>query len=387
MKNLVSFIFLLALLVSGCSQEEMLKGVTSASSGRIFTTSFEQKDSRTFVKDGYLSRWTANDRISLFDSNTQNLEYKFDGETGDYEGTFSMVNKSGGTGSSLTSNYAVYPYSTDVQIAADGQITTTLPSGQHYAENSFGVGDNTMVAVTQNTYDTFLTFKNVCGGLKFQLYGDDVTVKSVILMGNNGELISGNATIKAAYDENPIVTMADDATTTITLDCGENGVKIGATADEATAFWMVIPPVAFENGITIKVKDMDGNVYTIDKRLAIERNIVKSMEAFSLIVPLPDLSGQWAFADGSSDFIGTLELTGDNGKLATYKVINHNSFGSWGIHFDRKKGITVIHSGNNWRENWINGTYMNNSTIAGTKFVSSAGAVFDCYWTLSRINN
>ena len=122
MKNLVSFIFLLALLVSGCSQEEMLKGVTSASSGRIFTTSFEQKDSRTFVKDGYLSRWTANDRISLFDSNTQNLEYKFDGETGDSEGTFSMVNISGGTGSSLTSNYAVYPYSKDVQIAADGKI-------------------------------------------------------------------------------------------------------------------------------------------------------------------------------------------------------------------------------------------------------------------------
>ena len=356
MKNLVSFIFLLALLVSGCSQEEMLKGVTSASSGRIFTTSFEQKDSRTFVKDGYLSRWTANDRISLFDSNTQNLEYKFDGETGDSEGTFSMVNISGGTGSSLTSNYAVYPYSKDVQIAADGQITTTLPSEQHYAENSFGVGDNTMVAVTQNTDDTFLTFKNVCGGLKFQLYGDDVTVKSVILMGNNGELISGNATIKAAYDENPIVTMADDATTTITLDCGENGVKIGATADEATAFWMVIPPVTFEKGVTIKVKDMEGKVFTqtIDKQLLTERNVVKPMSAVKAVmterddveiigIPEEELNGweEGFLVNDEIFFVVSEDSVG--GTIAYFNKLNQNFEDGLLIEYDSVGIIKQIH--------------------------------------------
>ena len=356
MKNLVSFIFLLALLVSGCSQEEMLKGVTSASSGRIFTTSFEQKDSRTFVKDGYLSRWTANDRISLFDSNTQNLEYKFDGETGDSEGTFSMVNISGGTGSSLTSNYAVYPYSKDVQIAADGKITTTLPSEQHYAENSFGVGDNTMVAVTQNTDDTFLTFKNVCGGLKFQFYGDDVTVKSVILMGNNGELISGNATIKAAYDENPILTMADDATTTITLDCGENGVKIGATADEATAFWMVIPPVTFEKGVTIKVKDMEGKVFTqtIDKQLLTERNVVKPMSAVKAVmterddveiigIPEEELNGweEGFLVNDEIFFVVSEDSVG--GTIAYFNKLNQNFEDGLLIEYDSVGIIKQIH--------------------------------------------
>ena len=43
MKNLVSFVFLLALLVSGCSEEEMFRHGTSVSEeGRIFTTSFEK---------------------------------------------------------------------------------------------------------------------------------------------------------------------------------------------------------------------------------------------------------------------------------------------------------------------------------------------------------
>ena len=67
--------------------------------------------------------------------------------------------------------------------------------------------------------------------------GDDVTVKSITLMGNNGELISGNATIKAVYNEAPAVIMEDDATDYITLDCGEKGVKIGTTKEKSTAFF------------------------------------------------------------------------------------------------------------------------------------------------------
>ncbi len=390
MKHSLWICFLLALLVSGCSQEEMLRNGTFVSGkGRTFTTSFENDESRTYLEDGLYSRWTEGDRISLFDGSTQNREYKFNGKTGDNGGTFTMLSKPEGTGTTLLTNYAVYPYDKDMTISDKGLVTIDFPSEQQYAENSYGLGNNMMVAVTHNVYDTFLKFKNVGGCFKFQLYGDYVTVKSITLKGNNGEKIAGKATLTAAYDAIPSISMADDATSSITLDCGEKGVNIGSFPATATAFWLVVPPTVFDKGITITVTDMDGNVYTktTDKRLAIERNIVKPMEAFSLIVPLPDLSGQWIFADGSSDFIGTLEFTGGNGKTATYKVINHNSFGTWGVHYDRKEGITVIHSGINWRENWIYGTYMNHSTIAGTKFVSSAGAVFDCNWTLSRINN
>jgi hypothetical protein len=284
MKNLVPFIFLLAFLVSGCSQEEALKDGLSASNGRIFTTSFGQNESRTFVKDGYLSRWTANDRISLFDSNTQNLEYKFDGKADDDRGTFSLVNKPEGTGGSLATNYAVYPYSEDVKITTDGVITTILPSEQHYANNSFGLGDNTMLAVTQDTHDTFLNFKNVGGCLKLQLYGNDVTVKSITLKGNNSEKLAGKATITAAYDKTPMVSIADDATTTITLDCGEEGVEIGTTIDKATAFWMVLPPITFEKGITITITDVNGGILTrsISDEIVVVRNIVKTLAALTI---------------------------------------------------------------------------------------------------------
>ena len=35
----------------------------------------------------------------------------------------------------------------------------SLPSEQHYTENSYGLVDNTMVAVTHNVHDAFLKFK------------------------------------------------------------------------------------------------------------------------------------------------------------------------------------------------------------------------------------
>ena len=282
MKHSLWICFLLAMLVSGCSQEEMLRNGTSVSGeGRTFTTSFENDESRTYLEDGLYSRWTEGDRISLFDASTLNSQYLFAGDTGDSGGTFFRLSKPEGTGNSLAANYAVYPYDKDMTISADGVITLNLPSNQHYAENSYGLGDNTMVAVTEDADDTFLQFKNVGGSFKLQLYGDDVTVKSITLMGNNGEKIAGKATLAPAYGKAPVVAMADDATTSITLDCGEKGVKIGASAEEATTFWVVVPPTTFEKGITITVKDMNGKVFTqtTDKQLSIERNVVKPMAA------------------------------------------------------------------------------------------------------------
>ena len=289
MKNLVSFFCLLSLLlVSGCGQEEVLKNDSTSvpREGRTFTTSFENNDSRTYVENGLYSRWTKGDRISLFDASTLNSQYHFGGETGDSGGAFFMLSKPEGTGTALSANYAVYPYSEDVKMTGDGQISVTLPAIQHYAENSYGLGDNTMVAVTEDTDDTFLNFKNVGGCFKFQLYGDDVTVKSITLKGNNGEKIAGKATITAAYGGTPVVTMADDATDYISLYCGEKGVKIGVSEMDATTFWVVVPPVTFEKGINITVADVNGKVFTqtTDKKLVIERNVVKPMTAVDVVV-------------------------------------------------------------------------------------------------------
>lgn len=300
MKKIFSLLFPLAILTSGCEYEELQNKQLDSQDVRIFTASFEQSETRTYVENGSLLRWNAGDQISLFDGNTLNRQYQFDGETGDNAGTFSIVNKPFGTGNDLNCHYAVYPYASDVKITESGVITATLPADQNYAENSFGLGANTMVAVTKDIDDTYLKFKNVGGYLKLQLYGENVTVKSITLTGNDNEKLAGKATVIPAYEQAPTLAMSDDATTSITLDCGE-GVKVGATEETATAFWIVVPPTTFEEGLTITVTEVDGESFTksTSNAVVVERNIIKPMAAFEVeIGKIPNNQIWYTSSDG-----------------------------------------------------------------------------------------
>lgn len=285
MKNILSFLFPLATLISGCNLEEIHDQQMNLQEERSFTASFEQNETRTYVENGNLLRWNAGDQITIFEGNTLNRKYQFDGETGDNAGTFSIVSKPFGTGNDLNCHYAVYPYASSVKITESGVITTSLPAEQNYAEDSFGIGANTMVAVTKDVDDTFLKFKNVGGYLKLQFYGDEVTVKSIALNGNNNEKLSGKASITPLYDDEPTVTMSGEATQSITLNCGE-GVRIGSTEEMATAFWLVLPPATFKSGFTITITDINGETFTksTSNEITIERNVIKPMKAFELTI-------------------------------------------------------------------------------------------------------
>ena len=301
MKKNLLYGFLFALVAAGCYQEELSVTPQTDCEGRTYTTSFEDNETRTYVEDGVLLRWTAGDQISLFDGNTLNRQYKFDGETGDNSGTFSIVDAPYGSGNDVTANYAVYPYSSDVKITEGGAVTVTLPSEQSYAEDSFGLGANTMVAVTKDTDDTFLRFRNTCGYLKLQLYGEDVTVRSVTLTGNGDERLAGKATVATSYGQEPVVSMSDEAGATVVLDCGE-GVEIGSTAETATAFWIVVPPVTFEDGFTVTVEDTDGGTFvkSTSNEIRISRNVIKPMKAFEVEIEktIPDNQIWYTSSDG-----------------------------------------------------------------------------------------
>lgn len=310
MKNIYSLILLFTIMVSGCSQDEVVKEQPSPSEPLIFTASFEDKNSRTYLNEDEHLCWTANDLISIFAANTYNQKYEFQGKTGANSGDFEAVtSNSYQTGNDLSRHYAIYPYNSSSTITENGVITATLPAEQSYAVKSFGLGANTMVAATADKNDKFLKFKNVGGYLELNLYGNDVTVKSITLQGNSSEKIAGSATITPVYNGNPTVEMANNATNTITLDCGE-GVKISSTAETATAFWMVIPPTTFEEGFTITITDVNDNEFTksTSKNIEIERNVIQAMAAFEvkMVTPMGDITdpskvvkGDYAMIDGS----------------------------------------------------------------------------------------
>lgn len=281
MKNY--FLALFILLLVGCTKAD----VESVSYQKIdspqFYAEFAEDDTRTFVDEKVRLLWTEGDLLTIF-TTTLNQKYQFDGETGDNSGTFTQISAPQfGTGNNISANYAVYPYSSSTKISNDEVITLSLPATQQYAENSFGPNANTMVAVTSGINDYFLPFKNVGGFLRLQLYGEGVTVKSIQLQGNNSEKIAGKATVVAKYGKSPELEMSDDATEIITLDCGD-GVELGATVDNATDFWIVVPPTTFTEGFTITITDTEGLSMTksTTKEYVVERNVLKSMSAFEV---------------------------------------------------------------------------------------------------------
>lgn len=282
-----------SLLAISCTKFEE-KGET-LSTGKVFHASFETvgaPTTKTYLNSDHKLLWTEDDRLSIF-TTTSNQQYRFKGNTGDKSGSFELVGDFV-KGNSITANYAVYPYSESSEISNSEYLTVTLPSVQQYAAGSFGLGANTMVAVTNGTSDNFLAFKNLCGYLVIKLYGEG-TVKEIKLSGNNGEKIAGTATVTASYGSEPSATMDYSATNEITLDCG-SGVALGPTSQTATEFWFCIPPITFSKGFSIRVKSIAGGVMekNISNSKAITRNTIYSMSSLKAdftgsAIPVPEM--------------------------------------------------------------------------------------------------
>ncbi|MBQ5925992.1 MAG: hypothetical protein IIX03_04690, partial [Paludibacteraceae bacterium] len=260
MKNIFKTALASILLMASCATDEEV--VSTISTPDTFYASIEAPATRTYADEAGKLLWTANDQITIFKGSTKPLIYKFNGETGQNYGGFTNVTPDSGddfvTANPLDANYAIYPHAANTTISNAGVFNFTIPATQSYAENSFGLGANVMVAVTEDKSDNNLSFKNLGGYFEFSLYGEGTTVKSIEFKGNNGENLAGAVAITASHDGNPTFEFVGEATKTLTLDCGA-GVALGTEANPTT-FWFVVPAITYENGITITITDTNDKV-------------------------------------------------------------------------------------------------------------------------------
>ena len=259
---------------------------------------FEDNETRIQLNEAQKTVWTKDDLVSVFYKSDANQMWEYRGETG--ERVADLYRVDAGTASSKMSYVVlVYPYSTDYVLStASGNIETTLPATQHYAADSYAVGENLMVSRSEFTQ---FSLKSVCGWLKLQLTGNGEVVNSIKFRGNNGEQVAGliyvdtetaEATLASEMggsDDNNAggnLIFDDTVVTEVTLDCGE-GVTLGA---EATSFYIALPPQTFANGFTV---DIRGNGYnpifiSTSNVLVIERNTIQPMA--SIEAPLDKIA-------------------------------------------------------------------------------------------------
>lgn len=285
MKIINPLLGLSALLAVTCCSREMEPDFQAVESDPIFYARMEDAsgmETKAFVDDKLRVLWDENDHVAIFNKNTTGQEYRFNGQTGDNAGSFQKVGAgNAGSGSTLDLIYAVYPYRKETAARQDGVLSVSLPAEQAYRERSFGPGANTMISCSSGNN---LLFKNLCGYLMLKLYGENVSVASISLQGNNGEPLAGATSVRASVDNAPVLTMSSEATKEITLTF-DTPVTLGTTAETATVFWIVVPPTTFRNGITVTVKDDRDYSFskTTASRLEISRNNLTTMTALEVL--------------------------------------------------------------------------------------------------------
>ena len=321
MKKLI-YLFSAVALLCACEQSDVIdqpnQGGTASGElpeviyATVADDGSEGKTRTVVAKDGNSILWNTGDAVSAFFSGISNAQYQYDGEDSVATAEFkrSMI---GHTGMELSRSYAVYPYhegNTSVLEGDAEKLKVNFPAEQTYAENSFGLGANVMVGVGETADDNDFYFRNACGYLVIKLKGEGVTVKSITLTALGDEKIAGTGLITASHGAAPVVAMTDEATSSITLNCGD-GVALSA---DATEFWFAMPPVTFSEGFKIHVAPTSGLAFEMQtsKQVEITRNEIQPMAALQY-TPNTQLPNQFVYtrSDGSTDTIEFHEEVGD----------------------------------------------------------------------------
>lgn len=270
------------LLAAGCQKKDADQAGQHIGEGfRALTESFEI-ESKTSMNSEHKILWSKGDQIAIFMDSQAASRFEVTEETaGTSSGDFTLIGTQTGKEDS-DKNVAIYPYQNNIECSESSlgyKVTNiVLPETQNFTNESFANGAFFMAAFSQNRN---MNFKNVSGALKLQLIGDS-TIKSIKIKGNNGEKLSGGATVTVSTDGSvPTIEMAENAATSVTIDCGE-GVQLNTA--EATSFIFALPPVSFGKGFTITLKTADGKTKTLSTSASNE--IIRST---ILTMPLRDL--------------------------------------------------------------------------------------------------
>lgn len=234
------------------------------------------------VENVYAHKWSSADILGVFDKTTAISRYLLIEGEDTTDGSFLQVTTPD-EGKSLSKSYAVYPYSENNTVSADGVFNVSFPAEQVYNTqhpNSYGLGSNILVGIGEN--DNF-NFKNACGFLEINLTGSS-KVHEITLVGNNNEKIAGVGIVSYSGNNEPKVVMLPSSTTEVSI-ISEDGILLDPT--KATPFVFALPPTEFKNGFTVKIQNC-GEIST-QRCINVQRNIITPMATIDCGMPYNEI--------------------------------------------------------------------------------------------------
>lgn len=303
------------LLFVACSRHSGNEEIISPTTTTIFASFETPNDTRIELNESLKTVWNAGDRVSVFDSSAENIEGRYQGESGDRGGAIVIPN-------ALTGEAVIlYPYNSGYKFDADKQyIECNVPNTQTYKRGSYGVDGNMMVASGSTTEDFLL--KSLYGWLRVELTGEDRVVESISVHSGNNESMAGAAVIDAqscsiAFSHN--MTEPENGGSvggllllkSVTLNCAE-GVELSSTP---THFYIGLVPQSFEKGFSVQVKYRDGEntVLSHESAITIKRNhIYPIKERVVLPDPVLTLSSEAELSFSAERGNGVISYTLEN---------------------------------------------------------------------------
>ncbi len=350
--------------LASCSIKDDLQPAEPA---RHFRAVMEQlapdASTKAYSDETYHLFWNADDRISIFFSQTFNREYAFMGDNGDTAGGFEQVGEDpSGSAPAIQSgfNYAVYPYTADNACDSQGTLTVVFPEQQVIYDK--GIGARPLMAARAEKGD--FIFKHLGAYVGVRLVGEDVTVKSISFQGNNNEILAGPAAVTFADDGIPVLTFnqaQSSSSITMTLE-----TPVDLDAEEAKVFWLNVPAGDY-SGYTLTVTDPAGGTYqkVRTEGLTLQRSYFYDLDATVVITPAP--LDESSYAKASTITVGGTYLIVDAADQRLFKGAIDGSF----LNVSPEDGIitdadgtlaayefTVEQSGSNYYLKFNDGKYL-----------------------------
>lgn len=204
--------------------------------------------------------WNPSDNIRLFYGNTSS---KFTSTNTAPAATATFTGSLGGYHFTSGENVlAVYPYSdTDVY---DGQrVSLSVPNKQVATAGSFDPAAFPCIAKS-SSFD--LTFKNLCGGIKFRLSKSGV--KKVTFRGTHSEPLGGRVVVELDESDVPVVSSMEESYSELSLSSPE-----GTTFKTGTWYHLVSLPAVLSAGYTMTIiyEDNHREIVKSDRSVEIKR--------------------------------------------------------------------------------------------------------------------
>ena len=289
---------------------------------KIYAT-LDSEESRVELDKSLRMVWTKGDYLYVYGPETRK-KYKFDGNTGDKSGTFTLDKTYDALNTNIDRYYAASSPYIGGWGTSSGRLRLLSPSPGTSTQTYDPVN-----ATTKNVNIMFgesedgkeFSFKAIMGYLRISLTGEKI-VKSIELFNNSGENISGRYNFYVDKPETVYWYSSSNPQPTILLDCGD-GVQLG---DKPTDFYFTMKPMALDKGVTIVVTFTDGTTFvqSTSKSITITRNTIQPMATISTsnvayqqlkithknssftlptIVGETSLSGYVDFGDGSTSIL------------------------------------------------------------------------------------